>query len=376
MTLRFGGFLPPFNAIGEDPNTSFWRNLDLVQWLDELGLDEAWIGEHHSGGWSPIASPELFVAQAAERTRHIRLGTGVVSLPYHHPYMVAERMVQLDHQTRGRAMFGMGAGVHPSDAHMLGISPSDQRRMMAESVDVIHELLHGSDRVTRKTDWFTVQDAALHLRPYSRGGLQLMVAGTGSERSMRLAGKYGLNPLTFAGMAGREAAKLSELWAVAEEEAAAHGQSVDREQWRISICAHVAETRKEAFDQVREGARKWWYGYVKDTVGAHGELPQGREVETMVDERSAFIGSVDDVVEQIRAMVDDSGGFGTLLVTVQDWASREQIKKSFELIARYVVPHFTGSVDSLRASQQWTAERRADHSAKAEEAARQAAVRP
>lgn len=85
MTLRFGAFIPPFHSLDEDPTTAFWRDLDLIEWLDVLGIEEAWVGEHHSGGWSTVSSPELFLAAAAERTRRIKLGTGVVSLPYHHP---------------------------------------------------------------------------------------------------------------------------------------------------------------------------------------------------------------------------------------------------------------------------------------------------
>ena len=94
------------------------------EWLDWLGYDEAWIGEHHSAGWELIASPELIIAAAAERTKHIKLGSGVTSLPYHHPFMVAQRWVQLDHMTRGRAMLGCGPGALTSDAYMLGIEPS------------------------------------------------------------------------------------------------------------------------------------------------------------------------------------------------------------------------------------------------------------
>ena len=97
--MTFGIFLGPFHRVGENPTLAFHRDMELIEWLDELGYDEAWIGEHHSAGWEIISSPELFIAAAAERTRHIKLGTGVVSLPYHHPFMVANRMVQLDHMT-------------------------------------------------------------------------------------------------------------------------------------------------------------------------------------------------------------------------------------------------------------------------------------
>ena len=119
--LRAGIFLPPFHPNDEDPTLALQRDFELVEWLDKLGYDEAWIGEHHSGGYEIISSPELFIAAAAERTKRIRLGTGVVSLPYHHPFMVADRIVQLDHQTKGRCMFGVGPGLLVSDAIMLGI---------------------------------------------------------------------------------------------------------------------------------------------------------------------------------------------------------------------------------------------------------------
>ena len=108
INLRHGIFLPPFHPNEENPTACLERDLDLIAWLDKLGFHEAWIGEHHSAGYEIISSPEIFIAFAAERTRHIRLGTGVVSLPYHHPMMTADRIVQLDHMTRGRVMFGAG----------------------------------------------------------------------------------------------------------------------------------------------------------------------------------------------------------------------------------------------------------------------------
>jgi limonene 1,2-monooxygenase len=371
--MRFGAFLPPFHRLGQDPTGNFRHDLELIDRLDELGLDEAWVGEHHSGGWSTIASPELMLAAAAERTRRIMLGTGVVSLPYHHPFTAADRMVQLDHQTRGRIMFGMGSGVAPSDAYMMGIAASEQRRMMAESLDAIHHLLTSTEPLTRKTDWFELREARLQLRPYTRPCPEMMVAGTGTERSMRLAGKYGINPLTFAGLSGKEPPPLGRLWEAAEEEAAKNGTTVDRGKWRVAICTHVAETRQEAYQQVRRGAAEWFRSYVKGTIGAEGDLPAGREVESMVATHTAIIGSPADAIEAIEYLAERSGGVGSLLLTVQNWATRRQTMDSFELFASEVVPHFTGSAQALRDSQAWEESHRDDFSAQAREASRAAA---
>src|SRR5689334_6986625 len=167
LKLRAGVFLAPFHPIDEDPTLAIHRDLELMEHLDRVGFDEAWIGEHHSAGYEIIASPELFIAAAAERTKRIRLGTGVISLPYHHPLNVADRIVQLDHMTRGRAMFGAGPGLLASDAIMMGIDPMTQRDRMAESLDAILRLFRG-EIVTEQTDWYTMEGARLHLLPYTK----------------------------------------------------------------------------------------------------------------------------------------------------------------------------------------------------------------
>src|SRR5688572_26061866 len=146
--MKFGVFMAPFHRPGENPTLALERDLELLQWLDKLGFDEAYIGEHHSAGWETICSPEVFIATAAERTQHIRLGTGVVSLPYHHPYMVANRMVLLDHLTRGRVILGVGPGALASDALMFGIPPERQREMMDESLGVIMRLFESTAPLT------------------------------------------------------------------------------------------------------------------------------------------------------------------------------------------------------------------------------------
>ena len=102
--MDFGVFLAPYHPVGESPLMTFRRDLELIEWCDRLGFDEAWVGEHHSAAWENIADPAVFLAAAGQRTHRIRLGSGVVSLPYHHPMMVADRFVQLDYLTNGRAM--------------------------------------------------------------------------------------------------------------------------------------------------------------------------------------------------------------------------------------------------------------------------------
>ncbi|MDQ1448315.1 MAG: limonene 1,2-monooxygenase, partial [Actinomycetota bacterium] len=188
--MRFGLFMAPFHPTGQNPTLALERDLELIEHLDRLGFHEVWIGEHHSGGYEIISSPEVFIAAAAARTKYIRLGSGVNSLPYHHPLMLADRFVLLDHLTRGRAMLGCGPGQLTSDAHMLGIPADLQRPRMDEALDAIMALLRG-ETVNMRTDWFTLQDARLQLKPYSEPNIEVAIAASISPTGAKAAGKHG-----------------------------------------------------------------------------------------------------------------------------------------------------------------------------------------
>jgi limonene 1,2-monooxygenase len=350
--LKFGIFLAPFHQLGEDPTLCLERDLELLQWLDYLGFDEAWIGEHHSAGWEIIASPEVFIGVAAERTRHIKLGTGVVSLPYHHPLMVADRMVLLDHLTRGRVMLGMGPGALVTDALMLGIDPNTQRPRMDEAVGTILRLLTSEEPVTCESDWFKLRDARLHLRPFTQPHMPLVVAAAGSPSGMVMAGKYGLGVLSISSPRG-EGVTLNDFWTIAENTAAEHGKKVNRDEWRLVLHVHLAETREQALDQVRSRAGTYWREYFEGTMGFPRPFDSAKEqiVDEMNARRAWCVGTPDDLVETICRLDESSGGFGGLLVQAVEWATREQTQHSYELIARYVKPRFQGSLQSLTASQ-------------------------
>jgi alkanesulfonate monooxygenase SsuD/methylene tetrahydromethanopterin reductase-like flavin-dependent oxidoreductase (luciferase family) len=248
--LKFGAFLAPHHPIGENPMLQFRRDIDLVEQLDGLGYDEFWCGEHHSSGWEMIASPEMFLAAAGERSKRIKLGTGVISLPYHHPYNVAQRMVQLDHMTGGRAIFGSGPGALASDAHTLGIDPMLQRDRQDHAIGIIRRLFKG-ERVTDKTDWYTMQDAALQLLPLQED-MPFVVASQISPSGMTLAGKHGIGIISIGSMSNEGLLALPTQWKFAEDAAKKHGQTVDRRNWRVLLSWHVAETREKA---ERGGAR-------------------------------------------------------------------------------------------------------------------------
>lgn len=357
--MRHGVFLAPLHPVDEAPNLLIHRDLELMEWLDRLGFDEAWIGEHHSGGFETIASPELFIATAAERTRTLRFGTGVISLPYHNPLMVANRIIQLDHQTRGRVMFGFGPGLLVTDAGMLGIDPQTQRDRMAEALDVILRLLDGQT-VTEKTDWYNLVGARVHLMPYTRPRPEIAVASAATPSGGRMAGKYNLMMLCVAATDPRGGFNVLDVnWGFAEETAAEYGHTMDRGKLRLMGPMHIAETREKARENVRFGLEKYIEYARTVTPGRFGDFGTRDPVDVMLDSGHIVIGTPDDAVNVLRQLHEKQGYFGGFLHQAHDWADWEATKKSYELYIRFVAPKFDGANDRRDESyDEWKARSR------------------
>ncbi len=360
--LKFGAFLAPHHPIGEHPMLQFRRDLELVAQLDELGYDEFWCGEHHSSGWETIASPEMFLAAAGERTKRIRLGTGVISLPYHHPFNVAQRMVQLDHMTGGRAIFGSGPGALASDAHTLGIDPMTQRDRQDEAIAIIRRLFNG-ERVTARSEWFTLQDAALQLLPLQEE-MPFAVASQISPSGMTLAGKHGIGIISIGSLSQEGLNALPTQWGFAEAAAAKHGKTVDRKNWRVLLSWNIAETREKARAEARDGLLRHHNEYITGTLQRPGSRPFKTPDEAV--DKTAFsdgavstIGTPDDLVARIKSVLEMSGGFGTVVGFVHDWANPENTMRSWDMVARYVVPEINGYLAGLRKSQDFVTNNRA-----------------
>ncbi|MGC2411842.1 MAG: LLM class flavin-dependent oxidoreductase [Stellaceae bacterium] len=368
INLRHGIFLPPFHPNEENPTQCLERDLDLMAWLDKLGFHEAWIGEHHSAGFEIISSPEIFIAFAAERTRNIRFGTGVISLPYHHPMMVADRIVQLDHMTKGRVMFGAGPGLLASDAIMMGIDPLTQRDRMAESLDAILRLFKG-EIVTEKTDWYTMEAARLHLLPYTKPYPEVAVVSAVTPSGGRLAGKYDLGMICVAATNPFGFDALASNWQIASEVAAEHGRSMDPTRLRLVGPIHIAETREQAFKNARWGFERY-LGYLNNNQPRF-IVPQGEDpLEWFVENRYGVCGTPDDAIALIERLQDKQGTFGAFLHQAHNWADWEATKRSYELYARYVMPHFSRASTPRAASYQWCGDNRDEFSAKRNAAAK------
>jgi limonene 1,2-monooxygenase len=343
IDLQHGIFIAPYHDVDESPTIGLRRNLELVEWVDRLGFAEAWFGEHHSTGWEIIGSPELMIAAAAERTQRIRLGTGVVSMPYHNPLMVANRILQLDHMTMGRVMFGMGPGLLPTDAEMIGVDIKTLRPMLEEVAQIIVPLLSGEE-VTHETSWYKLDKARTHLRPYTLPHPEIAVASAITPSGGMLAGKYGFGMLCVAATESAGFDVLEENWNIAKQIAAENGLAMDPAKLRLVVPMHVAPTREQARAEVAAGLARWVQYFDRVApAGMRGMGAAGDPAELMVSAGRAVIGTPDDAIAMIERLQAKQGEFGVMLFQSHNWAEWEETRKSYELYARFVMPHFAGT---------------------------------
>ncbi|MEC4669407.1 MAG: LLM class flavin-dependent oxidoreductase [Nitrospirota bacterium] len=360
--MKFSFFMMPIHHPSENPALAFDRDISMIHHADALDFDEFFIGEHHSGGWETMPAPEMALAKASAHAHRIRLGTSVVSLPFHHPFHVAERIAFLDHLTRGRAILGVGPSNLITDKKLFGMPNERLYAMMAESVDIIVRLLESPDPIDYDGRFWKFREMRLQLRSYQQPRLPLAIASAGSSGSLELAGKYGMMLLSIAGKNRRRYPAHAEQWSMVEAAAAKNGTKASRDNWRIATCVYLAESREEAWADVEEGIRRETEYFVaiglKFAYESYPDQP-AREItpRSAVDRRDWIIGTPDDAIAHIERLQAETGGFGGLMLTTHEWAGTEKLRKSLELFARYVIPHFRGHTQGYR--DEWDRLRRA-----------------
>jgi limonene 1,2-monooxygenase len=353
--FRLGVFVAPFHPLDESPALCFERDLELAEWADKLGFAEYWYGEHHTGGYEISASPELMIAAAAQRTKRIKLGTGVVSLPYHNPLMVANRIAQLDQMTMGRVIFGAGPGLLVSDAHMLGLNVSDSRDKLDQGLGVIRRLLKG-EWVTETTPWYELHDAHVQVLPYNPN-MEVCVASTFSPNGGTLAAKHRAGMLCLASTMRGGFDALTNNWRIAQETSEKLGHSMSPDSIRCATDIYVAETREKALEDVRVGYER----YNRYILNQSAHLPNSIghiPLEAQLEKGEIVVGTPDDAIDQIRRLEKKVPDFGCLLMLEKNWASFENTKRSHELLARYVLPAVNHSNANRQKSFDWAREGR------------------
>ncbi len=194
--MRFGIFTMPEHFPWDNWALSYERDLDEMVLAEKLGFDEYWIGEHHSGWYENVPVPEYMIAKGSALTSRIELATGVVNLPYHDPFQVAERLAFLDHLTHGRLIYGFGAGGLPTDWALHNMEGEEMRPRMVESLGMIKQLTESREPITYEGEYWSGNERAIQVGPYKNRVPEMAIAGLTGTSSYEVAGRNGWGALS------------------------------------------------------------------------------------------------------------------------------------------------------------------------------------
>lgn len=353
----------PLHATGRDYQTILREDIEAVVLADELGFTEAWVGEHYTSSTEQVTSPLIFTSHLVPQTRNIVLATGVVSLPYYHPGMVAAHVAMLDHLARGRLIFGIGSGSLASDIEFFGLPDGAARTEMAlESIDIIQRLWTEDPPYAIAGKYWQINTGRWlwpdlgcgpMIRPY--GGRVPRIAMSGSNPhsgSMALCARRGWLPVSASFV---PAWTVRTHWEVYAGECARAGKLADPAQWRVVRSLHVADSDAEAAAFVRraESPHDWYFQYMwrafERTAGVASlrlapDQPPAEVTPQAMRDACVLHGSPETVAAKILAFRDQVGDFGTLLMCSHDWTDREAMRRSMTLLAREVMPRVNAAI--------------------------------
>ncbi|MEQ0561811.1 LLM class flavin-dependent oxidoreductase [Amycolatopsis sp. NEAU-NG30] len=356
----FGCFLPSFHNPAVSPHTALRHDLEVCGLADDLGFDEFWIGEHHSSGWSTLSSPDVFIAAVARETRRIRLATGVIPLPYHHPLHVAERMVLLDHLTAGRAILGVGTGTYVHDMEMTGVDPDTVRAHFRAALEVVQALLNG-ETVDTTTPWFTVKKAVLQLRPL-RGAIETVVASSLSDAGIELLADTATTPTVHVVPpwgAIRPGMDKDPVGALIERVEAYRNKSEGGTRVRCNVFVHIADSAAAGIDELLDGFSALRTGLYREVLGMPipaSPVAHRKTLESLVDSGAFIIGDAPTCAQKVRELLDRLGDPVSLNFFVPEWISHQATCEQLTGIAQEVLPALFGGSDGAAESMKLTAE--------------------
>lgn len=366
--MKFSFFMMPTHHPSENPTLAFHRDIDLIPYVESLGYDSFHIGEHHSGGWETMPSPEMALSMAAAKTSRIGLGTSVVNLPFHHPFQVAERIAFLDHLSYGRAILGIGPSSLVTDKKLFNIDSDAARRMMGESADIIVGLLEADDPISHDGEFWQFNDLRLQLKSYQQPRLPLALPTTGGAEGLDMAARHDMELWTPCGLNRPGDGVFTEFWKNFEGACDRHGKTADRDKWHLVSNFYLADTREEAWADVSEGImRETGYftsiGFTPLYESYKGQPVSEFTPQSVVERRDWVVGTPDDAIAWIEKKIADNGMFGGVMLTTHEWAGSEKLRRSLELFARYVIPHFNAGRYNYKAEAQLLADQVEAHGA-------------
>jgi alkanesulfonate monooxygenase SsuD/methylene tetrahydromethanopterin reductase-like flavin-dependent oxidoreductase (luciferase family) len=368
--MESGLFMMPLHDPRRDYTGILEEDREAILLAEQLCFAEAWVGEHYSAKTEPIPDPLQFMATLVPHTKSIKFATGVINIPQHHPAQIAGNVAQFDHLCRGRYIMGVGPGGLGSDFELFKVFDKNRSEMMLEAIEIVHKIWASDPPYHISGRYWDVtidQQCQLHLgvgpmlKPYQRPHPPLAVSAMSpNSTTARTAGEqgWGLVSANFMPI-GHAATHWNQYCMGAEQQR----RRPDRAKWRVARSILITESDDEARDYLAndQSSYGWYYRYLRSNLATYNLLKIFKPREDIPDEDVTYPKCVEwmvmhgkpaTVLDQLVAMVDQIGWFGTLLLTHKDWSdNRELHRRSMSLFAEQVMPRFRKHMIGVKAAQ-------------------------
>lgn len=361
--MDLGFFTQPIHDDGRPLIETLEEDREIFRLADSLGYSEAFIGEHMSSRRENVPNALMFIASLADTTRTMKLGTGMHALTFGHPLVIASNVAWVDHLLKGRFLFGVGAGITFSDAEALEILNNDRYAMFDEAVSHVLKLWTTDAPYDLTGDFWNISTAKTRWRelglgevakPYQRPHPPILF-GSGDARSKRL-GLFGERGWSMLSSDTLPARRLSAQWANYAAGCANAEREADRRSWRVVRAIFVADDEKTALEYGNKHPHSPYRAhfhefYVKfqrvkllDMFKADSSLPDEAVTLDYALDNCVITGTVSHVVEQILAVREEAGPFGTLIYAGKNWSHPELSRRSMELMTEEVMPAVNAAI--------------------------------
>jgi alkanesulfonate monooxygenase SsuD/methylene tetrahydromethanopterin reductase-like flavin-dependent oxidoreductase (luciferase family) len=336
----------------------FWDNLDQAVAAEAAGFEHFWITEQHffiEIGHS--SAPEMFLAALSQRTSRMRLGFGVILMPLHNPFRVAEKVATLDVLSNGRAEFGAGRGTSPYVVEGMGFNAAEGREVGREVMDAVLLMLESELFPGYKGKHFDLPARHVVPRPIQRPHPPIWVAASNLE-TWEHAGRQGFGCIGVTRNTPEETKPFIDAYRAA-------GRAADRN----TLVARVPNNQTAAFaigcvhedDRIgREigcAAARWYYGQndaelnrvrfsTSQGVTVINDKIASRSNEQLIADAMAIGGNPDTVCRQIERWAE--AGLDQMIFMLNAGnTTHEQILRAIELIGEKIIPRFPESAPAL-----------------------------
>jgi len=354
--MDLGFFTMPIHPVGKDWRQCLKEDRAAFLLADELGFTEAYVGEHVTDAAENITHCISFIAWIAAETKQIKLGTGTVNMPNTHPAAVAAQVAMLDHMLDGRFIFGISPGGLATDAEVFGSLNADRPAMFLEGINTVLKIWESEAPYNIKGKfWDITTETQMELsigqgimpKPLQRPHPPIVVTAVAPfSKGVTEAAARGWEPISANFLLPQW---VKSHWPKYVEGCERVGRPAELKNWRVAKSVFVADDLNTAREYAlgNDSPYRYYYSQLLTKMKKHGRANLFKSDQNMADDEVTLEGVLNDcviwgtpdkVADELMALREDVGEFGTLLYAGKDWADVELGRNSMIKLAEKVKP--------------------------------------